>query len=28
VVKRVLRGQYSNAWTVSSVLLGKQTLGD
>ena len=28
VVKRLLRRQYSNAWTVSSVLLGKQSLGD
>jgi GT2 family glycosyltransferase len=28
VGKRLLRRQYSNAWTVSSVLLGKQNLGD
>jgi GT2 family glycosyltransferase len=28
VGKRLLRRQYSNAWTVSSVLLGKQSLGD
>jgi GT2 family glycosyltransferase len=28
VGKRLLRGQYSNAWTVGSVLLGKQSLGD
>jgi GT2 family glycosyltransferase len=27
VGKRLVRGQYRNAWTVGSVLLGKQTLG-